>query len=493
MKISASLFPFFAVLAAYSLFAQAPAAMDRGYSRSPRIPAALASIPPADPVAVLIQKIENGSVQLAFDPVTGYLPAVLKALDVPVESQMAVFSKTSVQADRIQPSNPRMLFFNDAVTVGWVRGGFVELASHDPRLGLVFYALDQSPVHHQERSASATPVSPFTHRQDCLYCHMTSVTLGVPGMLLRSVSVSSSGVPLEHAPQYNTDIRVPFEKLWGGWYVTGNSGPSANMGNFVADDDSHPESIRESIHAHGPVHLDSLDAKCPQNTRLTAYSDIVALMVFEHQARMTNLITRAGWDARLGNPSREMVNELVDYMLFIGEAPLKGEIEGTSGFAEVFASRGLRDSKGRSLHDLSLRGRLMRYPCSYMIYSEAFEALPDSVKDAIYRRLWQILSGEETSGAYSHLSREDRDAIVEILRDTKPGLPGYFRTGTTGPRLNSSASKTNPAVALFKSVPRDSLVAAGCEPLKRFSAMSRNCAPSSALWPERFRGETIYP
>ncbi len=420
------MFPFIlAALAAFSLFAQAPAATERGYARNPKIPPVFASIPPTDPVAALIQKIENGSVQLAFDPLTGYLPAVLKALDIPVESQMAVFSKTSVQAQRIQTSNPRVLFFNDAVTVGWVRGGFVELASHDPRLGLVFYALDQSSSHYQERSASATPVSPFTRREDCLYCHMNSATLGVPGMLLRSVFPSSSGVPLEHTPQYNTEIRVPFEKLWGGWYVTGNSGPAAHMGNLVAADDSHPESILE----HGPVHLDSLEAKCPRNTRLTPYSDIVALMVFEHQTRMTNLITRAGWDARLGNPSRETVNELVDYMLFTGEAPLKGEIEGTSGFAEVFASRGPRDSQGRSLRDLSLRGRLMRYPCSYMIYGEAFEALPDSFKDAIYRRLWQILSGEETSGAYSHLSREDRGAIVEILRDTKPGLPSYFRTG----------------------------------------------------------------
>ncbi|MGD1071558.1 MAG: hypothetical protein ABSB15_15570 [Bryobacteraceae bacterium] len=420
MKISVFRFPLLAALVAFSLFAQAPAATDRSYARNPGIPRALAPIPPADPVAALIQKIENGSVQLAFDPATGYLPAVLKALNIPVESQMAVFSKTSVQADRIQTSNPRVLFFNDAVTVGWVRGGYVELASHDPRLGVVFYALDQSPANYRDRSASATPVSPFTHRQDCLYCHMTSATLGVPGMLLRSVVVSGSGVPLEHTPQYNTDVRMPFEKLWGGWYVTGNSGPSAHMGNLVAEDE-----------AHGPIHLDSLDARCPPNTRLTAYSDIVALMVFEHQARMTNLITRAGWDARLGKPMGETVNELVDYMLFTGEAPLKGEIEGTSGFAEVFASRGPRDSKGRSLRDLSLRGRLMRYPCSYMIYSEAFEALPDIVKDAIYRRLWQILSGGETSGAYSHLSREDRGAIVEILRDTKPGLPGYFRTGTT--------------------------------------------------------------
>jgi hypothetical protein len=382
-----------------------------------------ATIPLSDPVSQLSRKIEQGKVQLAFDPVTGYLPAALKALDIPLESQMAVFSKTSVQALRIEPSNPRVLFFNDSVIVGWVRGGFVELASHDPRLGMVFYRLDESPTAHQQRMQAATPESPFNQRKDCLRCHMTATTLGVPGALLRSVFPSPSGIPSIHGAEYDTDGRMPFEKLWGGWYVTGNSGTAHHMGNLVAADGAHPESMLES----SPVHLDSLEGKCSANTRLTPYSDIVALMVFEHQVRAMNLITRAGWESRIalsGNHSltqraRAALNELADYLLFSGEAPLKGEIAGTSGFAEMFASRGPRDGKGRSLRDLSLQGRLLRYPCSYMIYSEAFDALPGEAKDAVYRRMWHTLST---------MSPEDRQAIVEILRETKPGLPGYFHS-----------------------------------------------------------------
>jgi hypothetical protein len=380
------------------------------------------TIPLSDPVTELSRKIEQGKVQLAFDPITGYLPAALKALGIPVESQMAVFSKTSVQALRIEPSNPRVLFFNDSVIAGWVRGGFVELASHDPRLGMVFYRLDESPTAHQQRMEAATPESPFNRRQDCLHCHMTPTTLGVPGVLLRSVFPSPSGVPSIHGAEYDTDNRMPFEKLWGGWYVTGNSGAAHHMGNLIAADEAHPELMLE----RGPVHLDSLEGKCAATTRLTPYSDIVALMVFEHQVRAMNLITRAGWESRIAlagdrtltQSARAAVNELADYLLFTGEAPLKGEIAGTSGFAEVFAARGPRDRKGRSLRDLSLKGRLLRYPCSYMIYSEAFDALPGEAKDAVYRRMWQTLTT---------MQAEDRQAIVEILRETKPGLPGYFR------------------------------------------------------------------
>ncbi len=383
------------------------------------------SIAFSDPVAKLSRSIEQGKIRLDFDPVTGYLPAALKALGVPVESQMAVFSKTSVQSMRIEPTNPRILFFNDQVIVGWVRGGFVELASQDPRLGLVFYQLDQRPEDYKRRAGSATPESPFARRNDCLQCHMTSATLGVPGVLLRSVFPSISGAPLVHAPQYDTDNRLAFDKLWGGWYVTGNSGDGHHMGNLIAADEEHPESMLRM----SPAHLDTLEGKCLPNSRLTPYSDVVALMVFEHQVRMMNLITRAGWETRVAladshsitTRARSALNDLADYMLFVDEAPLTGEISGTSGFTEVFAATGPRDHQGRSLRELSLKGRLMRYPCSYMIYSEAFDALPFEAKDAVYRRMRKILRGRDSA---------DRRAVIEILRDTKKDWPASFGTAS---------------------------------------------------------------
>jgi hypothetical protein len=173
-------------------------------------------------------------------------------------------------------------------------------------------------------------------------------------------------------------------------------------------------------------------------------------MVFSHQTYMTNLITRAGWEARAADPTLHapfvaapgedarvaavmsgVADEVVDYMLFIDETRLTDRVQGTSGFAERFSAEGPRDAKGRSLHELDLNRRLMKYPCSYLIYSAGFDQLPPGAKDPIYRRMWQILSGNEPAARYrSALTLADRRAIVEILRDTKPGLPVYFRDVT---------------------------------------------------------------
>lgn len=331
-----------------------------------------------DPVAVLAHRIEQGSAQLQFDKTYGYLPSLLEALHVPVESQMAVFSKTSIQAMRISPANPRVLYFNDSVSVGWVRGGFIEMAAQDPGQGSSFYILLQRPEEH------------ITRRQDCLKCHRSSE------LLLRSATATPFGVSSD---AMDVDGRTPFGKLWGGWFVTGADVPATHRGNAVYDN-----ADRRGIE---PV----LDP----GLSLTPSSDAVALMVFAHQMHMANLLAQP-----------DNVNELVDYLLFANEAPLPGKIVGKSGFAEKFTAQGPRDGKGRSLRDFDLERRLMRYPCSYLIYSGSFNAMPAPVKEAIYKRMWGILSGEVAGPRYSRLSRGDRRAVVEILSDTKPDLPDYF-------------------------------------------------------------------
>ena len=364
--------------------------------------------PSQDAVAALKRKIESGQVQLEFDSGKGYLPAVLKALNVPIESQMAVFSKTSFQAARIAPDNPRTIFFNDAVAVAWVRGGFIELAALDPQQGMIFYSLEQQVV----------PRPNISRRDDCLQCHRSDLSLGVPGTILRSFYTLPDGRPKLILGGNTTDHRSPFEERWGGWYVSGTMEHSRHMGNLVLADPDHAESV---------VALDSSHAA----------SDIVALLVFDHQMYMTNLITRVGWEVRCAlydkTPTQALnallgdsARELVDYLLFIDEAPLPGPVHGTSGFAEKFAAEGPADHRGRSLRQLDLRTRLLRYPCSYMIYSEAFEHLPEPARNAIYLRMWEVLSGSEKGTRYARLSLADRRAIVEILRETKPGLPSYF-------------------------------------------------------------------
>jgi hypothetical protein len=381
------------------------------------------STPPRDVVAQLNRRIQDGSVQLKFDGPSGYLRSVLKALNVPIESQIAVFVPDSVQRARIRMDNPRTLFFNDSVAVGWVRGGFVELAAQDPQQGVIFYALEQTLTGQPE----------FKRRDDCLACHYSYATAGVPGMLVRS-----SG-------QFEVDQTIPLEKRWGGWYVTGRHGSIRHLGNADVD------KLFKTPALSNTLNWPSFEGKFDTSGYLSTHSDIVALMVFEHQMHMMNLLSRIGWEARVADyqkragkiapgvaesqpdtpvPLSAAATEVVDYLLFVDEAPLTDKILGSSGFAETFASQGPYDSKDRSLRQFDLQRRLMRYPCSYMIYAPLFNELPEAAREAIYRRLWQILSGSEKDTKYARLPFKDRQAIVEILRDTRKGLPDYFRPVT---------------------------------------------------------------
>lgn len=376
--------------------------------------------PTHDLVAELNRGIENGTARVAFDEDTGYLRSTLEALGVPVESQMLVMSKTGIQGLHTDPRNPRAIFFNDAVTVGYIRGApLLEIAVQDPQQGVVFYTLDQKP---QERPL-------FDRRRGCLTCHQNYSTLHVPGLVARSVFVSPDGLPLGQFGSYDPDDRTPFRNRWGGWYVTGTHGEMRHMGNAtVASVDRRDRMVSEAT-----LNRTTLDGLFDARGYLSGHSDIVALMVFQHQVRLTNLITRVGWDARIaaydpradpdGGSRRDGVAELVDSLLFAGEEPLTAAVKGTTAFAGTFCARGPADARGRSLRQLDLERRLLQYPCSYMIYSAAFRALPDEVRDAVYRRVWDVLSGHDPSPKYAALSGADRVAVAEILRETLPDLP----------------------------------------------------------------------
>jgi hypothetical protein len=234
------------------------------------------------------------------------------------------------------------------------------------------------------------------------------------------------------------DHRSPLTDRWGGWYVTGHS-PEPHLGNL-------PIASSSTAVKRASRELDSVSGEFDTKGYPSTQSDIGALMVLEHQSHMANLLTRTGWEGRIAtaapptgpspqtrsrarvvtDPVKDAAQELVDYMLFVDEAPFPGRVRGSSGFAQKFAEAGPVDSKGRSLRQLSLERRLMRYPCSYMIYSDAFEGLPAAAKDAVYERLWQVLSGREKGGVYAKLSLADRRDIVEILKETKKELPAYF-------------------------------------------------------------------
>ena len=351
-------------------------------------------------VDALNQKLRDGSARLVYEPPSGYLKSVLALLDVPVESQIVVYTQTSMQAKHVTRENPRAIYFNDEVAVGFIRGaGLIEIVAQDPVLGSVFY------VVHQEPSGNAT----FGREQQCLRCHLSWDTLGVPGTTILSTFPRKS--ESDYANGFTVDHFRPIEERWGGWYVTGKRVPPRHMGNLPLFVAKPLEALPPSYVALEHVNLDGYPSR---------YSDIVALMVFEHQTHLNNLITRATWEARLGQPMRvaEAAETLADYLLFVDEAPITSAIEGSSGFTAAFQARGRKDAKGRSLRELDLKTRLQKYPLSYMIYSPQFQAMPEAVKNLVWGRINGVLSGEITSPKYAHLTPDLRTAIREILQST---------------------------------------------------------------------------
>jgi hypothetical protein len=378
---------------------------------------------PSDPVAALGKQLESGVVKLDFSPNGwGYLPSLLEKLGINTDSQVLVFSKTSTQTSHISPRTPRAIYFNDEVAVGYVQGGdALEFSALDPKLGIIMYTLDE------EQSAKPE----LSRRDDCLRCHQGPITMGVPGIFVSSIHPRSEQLRDVHGSSFITDHRTSLKERWGGWYVTGTHGSETHLGNNIA--------LVDPLQPGGPggpetQNVTSLKDFFDTSRYLVPTSDIVALMTLEHQARMTNLLTRIGWDARIaqqeGKPAEAFhkkldpeIEEMVRYMLFTDEAPLKAPVTGVSTFTKTFPQHGPRDSKGRSLRDFDLQTRLFRYPLSYMIYTPAFDALPEQVKTRVYQRLFDILRGKDQSETYARLTAADRRAIYEILRETKRGLP----------------------------------------------------------------------
>ena len=393
--------------------------------------------PLTDPISQLQKRINADEVALTFDDKSGYLASVLKTLNVSETSQMLVFSKTSFQRNRIHPRTPRAIYFNDDVYIGWCQNGdVVEVSAVDPQLGGVFYSLDQEEVNRPK----------FTrHTDTCTLCHASSVTQGVPGHLIRSVFPDSVGNPILSTTTYRTTSQSPLKQRWGGWYVSGTHGQQRHMGNMIAKS-REPE----AFDADAGANVTDLSKLFNVEPYLTPHSDIVAFLVFEHQAPAHNALTLASYQAKLALRDEEILRKMdkdphaprtesiqrrldhsadlvLKHFLFVEEAPLTDRVQGVSGFAEQFAARGPRDKQGRSLRDFNLQTRIFQYPCSYLIYSAAFDGLPAELKQIVYRKLHDVLTGIDQSSTYQHLSHDDRQAILEILRDTKEKLPADWQ------------------------------------------------------------------
>ncbi|HLH41179.1 MAG TPA: hypothetical protein VKX39_18660 [Bryobacteraceae bacterium] len=377
---------------------------------------------PNDAITRLQAEIDQGKTKLDYDPRFGYLPSLLKHLGIHSDSQMLVFSKTSFQGPKISPKSPRALYFSDDAAVGYVpEGDVMEVIVTDAKQGLEFYTL--------EREKTAKPQ--FLRRtMECMQCHMIPGTLNVPGLEITSVIPGPDGAPRFAAQAKMVDHRTPFDDRWGGWYVTGTAGEMQSRANAVA-----PRADQPSVLEYRDTqNLTSLRGRFDLSQYPEPTSDIVALMTIEHQTRVNNLLTRLQWETRIAeqdgkieefkqNRLKMITDELVSYMLFENEAKMYDPVAGVSMFTKTFPQRGPRDKQGRSLRDFDLRTRMFRYPLSYMIYSELFDALPAVAKESVYQGLYGALAGKTPS----RISAEDRRAIMEIVRDTKHDLPDYWK------------------------------------------------------------------
>lgn len=395
----------------------------------------------------LQQRLNSGELKLQWEPRYGYLRALLQALEIDPDSQVLVFSRTSLQIEHISPRTPRAVYFNDDTYVGFVQNSpLIELTAIDARKGAVFYSFDNRPDY---------PPAFSREGGRCLTCHDTYSMGGggVPRVMVLSTPVDDPADTRSATAGEDVDDTTPFGKRWGGWYVTGNTGVRTHLGNLPLREGRGGEKLQElRARSHN---ITDLRAYFDTGITLTDQSDVVALTVLEHQTELQNQITRVGykistilargagvgaagsvttalrsWEDISPNDHQrlqQMMEPLVRALFLHEAAPFEDRMTGGSGFAARFAQLGPRDAKGRSLRDLDLQDRLFRYPLSYLVYSEQFDALPEYARQYIHGRIVEVLQGRDTTGLSAALTAAQRTAITEILIDTRPQLAALLR------------------------------------------------------------------
>ena len=390
---------------------------------------------PQDPIARIQARLAAGEVKYGSTD-RDLLLALLREFKVPVESQVVVFSKTSLQRHRIRPDHPRAIYFTDNAYIGWVPGGLMEVTTIDPVLGPVFYALDPAAVRANAPRA-------FVRDGDCLRCHGGTFVRGIPSVFVRSLYTDPEGEPMLRFGSEVVDFRTPFENRWGGWYVTGKHGAALHRGNVLAQE----KKDQLVVDFKRGANQTSLSGFFETQDYPANGSDIIALLVLEHQTTMQNTLTRASVNCRrmleyqknLQRDLKEPVSddltydsvksvfessaqEITDDCLFKGEAELPAGLEGSPAFQGAFQRSARRAADGHALRDFSLKGHLFANRCSYLIYSESFLQLPAQLKRRVYDRLTRALKATDADPRYAHLGADERARIAGILRATHPEL-----------------------------------------------------------------------
>ncbi len=349
-----------------------------------------------------------------------FLRSLLKELNVPVSSQMLVFTATSLQKGLISARNPRALYFNDDTYVGFVPRGRIEVISLDPELGSIFYIFDrlQPGRRPQVRRSS-----------ECMNCHAPRHMENIPGLVVESVIPGLTGGGERAFRREQSGHGVPIADRFGGWHLTGT-------GEAMPPNWSNQLLVRKNGEAKELPNPPG--ERCDLAKYLLPTSDLLAQLLHEHQVGFVNRALQAGYRYRelaAVEPLSEaalsdLSAPLVRYLLFSDEAPLTPGMIGDSPFAADFTSVGKRDAAGRSLRDLDGQTRLLKYRCSYMIYSPAFTGLPLPLRQRVLRDLASALGPSSSDSA---LPSAERLAVRQILHDTLP----EFATIAPSPRASS--------------------------------------------------------
>jgi len=397
-------------------------------------------------IARLQQRIDAGSVKLTATPQHGYLESILKALNINPDSQTLVFSKTSLQVDAISAATPRAIYFNDNTYVAWVQHtGMLEINTMDADRGPVFYTVNAADSHAVLQRQALR----------CLTCHDSYSEMGggVPRFLFESTYDVAHGKLIPDAVARETAYETPIAERWGGWYVTGQDGGALHLGNIQPPAANAPIAL-DKIRRGSLASLASLLDTSPY---LRSTSDIVALLVLEHQVTVHNLIIRANYKSRMllarlfptGDAATlhwaqlpaplqarldQLLDPVVEGLIMRNAAPLPDKVVGSNGYADWFQAQGPKDSQGRSLRELDLHSRVFRYPLSLLIYSEGFDALPPFVREHLYEKLAQDLR-----------ATPDGQTAFAILVATKPefaqDVKGATRTWQPGSELRSEVEQ----------------------------------------------------
>ncbi|MDA0591569.1 MAG: hypothetical protein O3C17_26645 [Planctomycetota bacterium] len=375
-----------------------------------------------DPVSRLQEQIRSGTVTLQSDDRHGYLKSLLKHLDVPVESQLLVFSKTARAPNLVSPKTPRAVFFNDTVSVAWIpEATELELTAVDPARGVNFYALPQP----TRETSEDRPVE-FARRSRCLACHSGRSSLEVPGLLLRGFQTDDAGKMLYGFSRITHD--TTYDRRWGGWFVTGSPAGLIHRGNLIGESENER-------HKQEPGFLSSLkhlEERVDLSAWPTQSSDFVAHLILSHQVQGTNLLIRVGMEARLNRHS-DAQDRLVRYLVFADEPELNISTADAialrrTAYASWFQTHGGSVRSPGSLRELDLSRRLFRNRLSYLINTPLFDGLPEATRSELLTRIWHGLSDEQPEEAFRHLAAEERKQILSIVRATRQDVPAVWHS-----------------------------------------------------------------